>query len=296
MKILVIGGTGHMGKFVCEILKDRGHEVVVASRSGNAPEGMTAVKCDCGDPASLESLKSSGFDTVIEFPGNAKMVYDVLAGSVKHIIGCGSLWMYGAPKKVPTPEQYQSECPFPSYARRFADMQIMLEDEKCPFTGIMVPNVCGPGKIPLDCKGGRSAENHKAHMRGETVYLPDGAEALISPCDAYDLAMLFVLAAEQPEKSGNQLFNVGPADGAVTMTELVKIFGEIHGVEIPVEYVSWEKYKNEVSDSIGGWWHFYAHMCPDDSKARNLLGYKPEFTIKQTLSRGIEWMKEQGIL
>ena len=296
MKVLVIGGTGHMGKFVCEILKERGHEVFVASRSGNAPEGMTAVKCDCSDPASLESLKAGGYDTIIEFPGKAKIVYDVLAGSVGHIIGCGSLWMYGAPTRVPTPEQYQSKCPFPTYAQRFADMQIMLEDEKCLFTGIMVPNVCGPGKIPLECLGGRSAEVHKAHMKGETVYLPDGPQPIISPCDAYDLAMLFVLAAEQPEKSGNKLFNVGPADKPITTDELVRLYGKIYGVEIPIEYVSWEKYKTEISPSIGGWWHFYAHMCPDDSKARNLLGYTPKYTIEQTLQRAVEWMKEQEII
>lgn len=296
MKILVIGGTGHMGKFVCEILKERGHDVYVGSRSGTAPEGMNAVKCDCFDPKSISELKSECFDTVIEFPGEAKTVYDVLGESVKHIIACGSLWMYGAPKKVPTPEEYQSKCPFEDYERRFDEIEFMLADEKCLFTAIMVPNVCGPGKIPLDCLGDRDAEMHKAHARGEKVYLPDGAEALVSPCDAYDLAMLFVLAAEQPEKSGNQLFNVGPADGAITITEFVKIYSKIYGVEIPVEYVPWEKYKNEISPSIGHWWHFYAHMSPNDSKAKNLLGYNAKYTIYETLERGVKWMREEGIM
>lgn len=296
MKVLVIGGTGHMGKFVCEILKERGHDVFVASRSGTAPDGMTGVKCNSSDASSLAELKSGGYDTVIEFPGNAKLVYDVLGESVGHIIACGSLWMYGAPRAVPTPEQYQSECPFKGYEKRYSDILLMLKDDKCPFTAIMVPNVCGPGKIPLDCFGDRDAQIHKAHMRGEKVYLPDGAEALVSPCDAYDLAMLFVLAAEQPEKSGNQLFNVGPADSAVTMTELVKIYSKIYGTQIPVEYVSWDKYKNEISPSIGHWWHFYAHMSPDDSKAKNLLGYKAKYTIAQTLERAVNWMREEGII
>ena len=296
MKVLVIGGTGHMGKFVCNLLKERGHDVYVATRSGSAPDGMTAVKCDCSDPASLAELKCGGYDTIIEFPGNAKMVYDTLAESVKHIIACGSLWMYGAPKAVPTPEGYQAECPFEGYKQRFVDIQSMISDEKCLFTGIMIPNVCGPGKIPLDCLGGRDANMHKAHARGEKVYLPDGPEALVSPCDAYDLAMLFVLAAEQPEKSGNQLFNAGPADAAVTMSELVNIYGKIYGTNIPVEYVSWEKYKNEISPSIGYWWHFYAHMSPDYSKARSILGYKPKFTIYETIERAVNWMREEKII
>ena len=166
MKILVIGGTGHMGTFVCKILKERGHDVYVGTRSGNAPEGMTAVKCDCSDPASLEALKPFAFDTVIIFPGKARSVYDALADSVKHIIACGSMWMYGAPKVVPTPEKYQSEAPFDGFKTRIADIQFMLADEKCLFTAIMVPNVAGPGKIPLDSLGGRDAETLLQFLNG----------------------------------------------------------------------------------------------------------------------------------
>ena len=57
MKILVIGGTGHVGSFLCPLLKERGHEVTVATRSGNAPEGMNAVICDATVPETLEPLK-----------------------------------------------------------------------------------------------------------------------------------------------------------------------------------------------------------------------------------------------
>ncbi|MFA7637294.1 MAG: NAD(P)-dependent oxidoreductase [Monoglobales bacterium] len=295
MNILVIGGTGHVGKFLCEILKERGHEVTIATRSGNAPEGMKAVVCDSADVSSLATLKDKGFDTVIEFPGHAKAVYDALSGYVKHIIACGSLWMLGAPKTVPTPAITQSPCPFAGYARRYEEIGQMLADEKCLFTAFMVPNICGPGKIPIDGLGGRDINVHKAHKRGEKVYLPDGPEPLISPCDAYDLAMIFALAAEKPDKSGNEMFNVGP-EKAITSTEFIKAYAKIYGSKIPIEYVSWEKYKNEISPSIGHWWHFYAHMCPDNTKAKELLGYIPKYTAEQSMERAVKWMQGEGLI
>lgn len=295
MNILVIGGTGHVGKFLCEILKERGHKVTVATRSGSAAAGMEAVVCDVAVPETLVALKNKDFDAVMEFPGKVKNVYDVLGGYVNHIIGCGSLWMYGAPKIVPTPEITQSECPFKGYAQRYADMHTMMADEKSLFTGIMVPNICGPGKIPVEWRGGRDADMHKAQKNGEKIYLPDGAEALISPTDAYDLAMLFVLAAEKPEKSGNQLFNVGPGR-ALTMTEFVRAYSDIYGSRNEIEYVSWDKYKNEISPSIGNWWHFYAHMCPDDSKARELLGYKQKYSTEESMERAVKWMYDERII
>ena len=122
MKILVIGGTGHMGSFLCRILCERGHEVTVATRRGNAPEGTKAFVCDAHAPETLIPLKKEGFDTVIEFPGQVKAVYDTLGDSVGHIIGCGSVWMYGAPEIVPTPETTVNRCVFEGYAKRFNEI------------------------------------------------------------------------------------------------------------------------------------------------------------------------------
>ncbi|MBE6688354.1 MAG: NAD(P)-dependent oxidoreductase [Ruminococcaceae bacterium] len=295
MKILVIGGTGHMGTFLCRILAERGHNVTVATRRGIAPDGFEAITLNANSPEELFPLKSREFDTVIDFPGAARNVYDVLGDSVGHIIGCGSLWMYGAPKNVPTPEKKQSDCPFKGYAARFEKIMDMIEDKKCPFTAIMIPNVCGPGKIPLDYMGGRSIDVHKAHKNGAKIYLPDGAEPLISPCDAQDLAMLFALAAENPEKSGNNLFNAGPVN-ALTITEFVNTYSRIYGSNNEIEYVSWEKYTTEISPSVDYWWHFYSHMCADTSKARSVLGYNPQFTCEETMERAVKWMFDKGLM
>ena len=295
MKILIIGGTGHMGSFLCRILCERGHDVTVATRRGNAPEGTRALVCDASVPETLLPIKKEGFDTIIEFPGKVKTVYDAVGDSAGHIIGCGSLWMYGAPEVVPTPETTQNNCVFAGYKARFDDIIGMVNDDKCRFTAIMVPNVCGPGKIPLEYMGGRSIDVHKAHKNGAKIFLPDGAETLISPTDAYDLAMLFALAAETPDKAGNQIINAG-TENAMTITRFVKTYSEIYGSKNEIEYVSWEKYKSEISPDTGHWWHFYSHMCADITKAKTLLGYKPKYTSAQAMERAVKWMYDNGLM
>ena len=167
--------------------------------------------------------------------------------------------------------------------------------KKADFTAIMPPNICGAGKIPIDQYGGRSLEFHKQMANGEKVYLPDGPEALIGPCDAEDIAELLLLAVENREKSAGQIFNAGSAY-ALTVGEFVRAYGKIYGVEIPIERVSWEKYITEINPNKGAWWHFYGSMCPDISKARNLLGYQPKYTPEQTMERAVLWMKAEGLL
>lgn len=304
MKVLVIGGTGHVGSFLVPMLLAQGHDVYVGTR-GLRParrdanlDGAKFITCDIKDAESLKALRTHHFDAVAEFPGHAFAVWNALKDTIGHLVACGSLWMFGNPRVVPTPESFQNPCLFGGYDTRYEQMLTMIAEAglcQADFTAIMPPNICGPGKIPLDCMGGRSLELHKAHQRGEPVILPDGPEALIGPCDAEDIAALFALAINNRTAAAGQIFNVG-ANDSVTATQLVQLFSEIHGVNIPIQRVSWDTYTNKVNTDMGGWWHFYAHMLPDISKAKKLLGYEPRYTAKETLRRAVEWLYSEGLL
>lgn len=305
MKVLIIGGTGHVGAFLTRILLDQGHEVIIGSRGKTATpthssiEGARFVTCDSAVAESMNALaQSEHFDAVVDFPGTAWTVWNAFKDRAHHVIACGSMWMYGCPRVIPTPEETQGKCMFDIYEIRYAQIADMIRESlshKAAFTAIMPPNISGPGRMPLDTLGGRSADVHHAGMRGETVYLPDGPEASICPCDAYDLASLFALAINNRVQAAGQIFN-GGTEQALTATEYVNTLAEIYGTQIPIEYVAWNTYKNDISPSIGHWWHFYAHMCPDISKAKKLLGYKPRYTSQEAMCRAVRWAQRIGIL
>jgi nucleoside-diphosphate-sugar epimerase len=304
MRVLLIGGTGHVGTFLSEKLLQNGHEVYIGTRgetwarSEKARDGATFLKVNATDKACLAALKEYRFDAVVDFPGTAHLVWDALEGEIGHLVACGSLWMLGAPCIVPTPETEQGVCPFTSYAARFEkikEMSAASGRKGTAFTAILPPNICGPGKVPLDQWGGRSVMAHRAMSAGETVTLPDGAECLIAPCDAEDIATLFLLALENKEKSAGEIFNVGSGN-AMTVSAFIDTYARIYGVTLPIKRVSWEEYKTTINPDMGAWWHFYAHMCPDISKAERVLGYKAKYTSEQAMARAVQWMKEQKIL
>lgn len=304
MKILVVGGTGHIGTFLVPKLVKSGHEVYIGTRGNtklreeSAFVGANFIYCDVSREESVLKLKEYRFDVVIDFPGKAYTLWKILGDDVSHIIGCGSLWMFGYPHVIPTPEKTQETCWEAGYQKRYEQFLEMIDKndgKKAVTTGVMIPNVCGPGKIPLDQYGGRSLAYHRDMQQGKTVYIPDGAESLIGPCDAEDIADFFALAVENREKAANQLFNIG-AEYSLTTSQFIKAYGDIYGVDLPIEKVSWEKYITEINPAQGAWWHFYAHMLPDISKAKNLLGYAPKYTPEQTMRRAVEWMKAEKML
>lgn len=305
MRVLVIGGTGHTGRFMVPRLIDAGLEVVVAG-SGRTPvpqsqawSSVKYLKCNVQESKDIRKLANESPDVVIDMTGAVWDIYPELKSVCKHIIACGSIWMFGEARVVPTPEETQNECIVSEgYKRRYSQILKLIEmgrKDGIVFTAIMPPNICGPCKIPIDCLGGRDLELHKAHAAGKEVILPDGPEVLIGPCDADDIADCFVRAVLRREKSAYQIFNVGSAY-ALTATQLVRTYSDIYNTDIPIKRVSWDEYISNISPGIDYWWHFKAHMLGDISKARELLGYKPQYTPEQTLGRAVEWMRRERII
>ncbi|HBG26903.1 MAG: hypothetical protein A2Y10_10490 [Planctomycetes bacterium GWF2_41_51] len=304
MKVMIIGGTGHVGNFMVPKLVEMGAEVIVVG-SGRKPvpkdKSWSKVKyvlCNVKNLEEINKLKIEAPDVVVDMPGSVWNIYHNLRTISKHVIACGSIWMYGEPKVIPTPEETQNECLFEVYKKRYSEILSLIEiarKDGVAFTAIMPPNISGSGKIPLDCLGGRSLEIHKAHAQGKEVVLPDGADVLIGPCDAEDIADCFVKAVLNQDKSAYHIFNVG-SSYAITAAELVNAYSEIYNVRIPVKRVPWNDYVTNVSPDIGSWWHFKAHMCPDISKANRLLSYQPQYTPEQSIYRAVEWMKSYKMI
>ena len=309
MRVLIIGGTGHIGVFLTKMLAGDGDEITVVStgRTRTDVGALRAVhlaKMDyrqaLDDGTFIKLLKESNIEAVVDIlQSHSALVYDACRKSgVAQLVACGSVWMFGRPKVVPTPEVVQGDNPFGSYRQRFAEMLEVMHRSKrdgFPFTGIMPPNICGPGKIPLEGAGGRSIEVHRAHQRGEEVVLPFPGTNLIGPCDAEDVARGFHGALRNRQAAAGEIFNVGSAY-ALTTEKFIATYSGIYGSRIPVRYVPAEIYTRDISPEIGAHFHFIEPMCPDISKISSRLGYKPKYTPEETMARAVGWMREKGML
>jgi nucleoside-diphosphate-sugar epimerase len=290
------------------MLLQAGHEVVVAT-SGRTPlptlpgwESATLVKAAygrAGDDAWREIIADIGSEVVIDIIGNdLRALYETTREQCRHLVACGSVYMFGPPRTVPCPDETQAPCPFESYADRYAVMQeLKLEAATAgvAFTAIMPPNICGPGKIPLEPMGGRDIEVHRAMSRGEEMPLPLPGSNLVGPCDAEDIARAFALAVDNRAGAADEIFNVGSAY-ALTAKQFVEAYGQIYGKDIAIRWVDWEDYVTNVSEGLGAYCHFEFNMCPDISKLRSKLGYQPAYTPEQTLARAVDWMRAEGMV
>lgn len=86
-RVLVTGGNRGIGEAIARHLTEQGHEVVVTSRSGEAPEGLRAVACDVTDTASVDQALKDAEEvlggTVEVLVANAGITADGLSMRMK---------------------------------------------------------------------------------------------------------------------------------------------------------------------------------------------------------------------
>nr|MBA3311529.1 NAD-dependent epimerase/dehydratase family protein [Nocardioidaceae bacterium] len=119
MRIVVIGGTGHIGTFLIPQLVARGHDVTVLSRGQRSPyrspggwPRVRAVEVDreAEDAAGMfgDLVAKLGPDVVVDLicftEDSARQLGHALEGRVQHFLHCGSIWVHGPSAAVPTSE------------------------------------------------------------------------------------------------------------------------------------------------------------------------------------------------
>lgn len=117
----------------------------------------------------------------------------------------------------------------------------------------------------------------KAGLRGETVPMTP-AEQTREFNYVEDIVEGFVLAAESPAADG-EIINIGCGQ-EVKIADFARMMMDIFQGSLKVEI-------GALPYRPGETWHFY---CSNE-KARRLLGYEPEVTLRDGLERTVEWYR-----
>ena len=119
MRIVVIGGSGHVGTYMIPRLVDAGHEVIVVTRGQRDPyqphHAWASVQRVTIDRAAEEARGEFGMriralvpDVVIDMIcftlPSAQQLVEALRGHVQHFLHCGTIWVHGYAVETPTTE------------------------------------------------------------------------------------------------------------------------------------------------------------------------------------------------
>ena len=169
MRVVVIGGTGHIGTYLVPSLMKAGHDTVVISRGSRRAyrddpvwRDVEMMACDRGaaeqDGRFGTVVAGLRPDAVVDLtcftPAQARQLVDALDG--QHIVQTGSVWSYGPSAMVPTTEDAPKH-PYGVYGvNKLAIEKYLTGAQDRVRASVVQPgHISGPGWMPIGPAGPR---------------------------------------------------------------------------------------------------------------------------------------------
>jgi nucleoside-diphosphate-sugar epimerase len=313
MRVVVIGGTGHIGTYLVPRLVEAGHAVTCVSRGLRDPyarrpawERVTRVAMDrAAEEAAgqfgrriAELAPEAVIDITCYGLESARQLVDGLRGRVERFLHCGTIWVHGSNVTVPTVEE-QPRRPLEEYGERKAAIEAYLLEEargnRFPAAVIHPGHIVGVGWPPLNPQGHFSPWVFERLARGEELALPHLGLETFHHVHADDVAQGFERALENWDHAAGQSFHI-VSEAAVTQRGYAEAAASWFGKEARLCFLPWEEWRRTVTEqeAFQSWRHVTHSSHCSIAKARKLLGYQPRYTSFQAVREAVEWLVRQG--
>lgn len=309
MKILVTGGAGYIGGFVCRLLQDEGHEPVIVDNLVYGNRAALTGPLEQGDlldqifldgvferhqPESVmhlaawievgESVKEPAKYFLNNTGGTAALLQVMARHGVRDLVFSSTAAVYGTPRALPLTEQSptQPDNPYgwskllteyslPAYSRAYNLRTVSLRYFNA--AGAALDGSMGEAHEPathLITNAVKTALGQQPFtLFGNDYPTPDGT-CIRDFIHVLDIARAHVLALRHLAGGGEgRTFNVGTGSG-FSVAQVIESVKEVSGVDFPVT----------IGDRRPG---DPAELVADANRLRAELGWKPEFSDLPTI-------------
>ena len=315
MRVVLIGGTGHVGTCLVPRLVEAGHEVINICRNQREPyqphkawSQVQTIQID-RDQADQQGtfgaqIAALGPDVVIDMIcftlDSARQITEALKGKVQHFLHCGTIWVHGTSAVVPTTEA-QPRQPFGEYGTQKAAIEAYLLREArqngFPATMLHPGHIVGPGWNPLNPAGHFNPAVFATLARGETLVLPNFGMETVHHVHADDVAQIFMQAMANHSVAIGESFHA-VSSAALTLRGYAEAMAAWFGQPAQLEFQPWESWSKTVTqeEAQATWEHIARSPNCSIAKAERLLNYQPRYSSLQAAQESVTWLIDHGVI
>lgn len=238
--------------------------------------------------AALGSVPRSIDDPILSnscnIDGQLNMLLAARDAGVKSFVYAASSSTYGDAPELPKVEDKIGR-PLSPYAvtkyvnELYADVFARCYGFNC--IGLRYFNVFGRRQDPYGAYAAVIPQWFASLLKGETVYVNGDGETSRDFCYIDNVVQANLLASLAPEGSRNMIYNVAFGQ-RTTLNELFALIREEVARHKPAAAAAEPEYRDFRAGDV-------RHSLADISRARNLLGYDPQFDVRQGLRLAGDW-------
>ena len=309
MRVIVVGGSGHIGSFLVPRLVRAGHEVVNLSRGSRrsyvqddawaAVEQVVADRdAEDRDGTFARHVRSLKPDVVIDLIcftlESATALVEGLRGEVGHLVHCGSIWRYGPSRRLPITKTNEPRPEGENGVQKDAIarmIELRTRSGGLTTTSLHPGHISGPGWPPIGPIGNLDPAVWWALSSGEEIAVPGIGAEMMHHVHADDVAQAFELAVEHRDEAAGESFNVA-APTAMTVRGLTRAGATWFGQEARMRSVTWDEFRSTTSADHAdtSWQHLWRNQCVSIDKARTRLGYAPAYEPDRAILEAVRWL------
>lgn len=315
MRVVVIGGSGHIGSYLTPRLAEAGHTVLCVSRGQRQPyvdhHAWRTVERVALDRASEESAGRFGSrirelepDCVIDLTSytleSTVQLVEALSGRIQQFLHCGTIWVHGPAVEVPITEE-QPRKPISEYGVRKAAIESYLLDPArrryFPAAVLHPGHLVGTGWIPLNPAANFNPAVFADLAAGREIVLPNIGRETLHHVHADDVAQAFLRAMTNWSNACGESFHVvSPA--AVSLAGYAGSVGRWFGREPRIRFLPWKEWRSLFSEKDANitWDHIARSPNCSIRKAQRLLDYQPRYTSLEAVRKSLTWLVANGII
>ena len=311
-RVIVIGGSGHIGTYLIPLLVERSYEVISVSR-GHAKPYTPSSAWDRVQQISIDRTaeeKAGSFGTriaelnpdivvdLIAFNrASVEQMYEALKGKVEHYIFCSTIWVYGHSVTVPTTEAEPCDPPDEYGKGKVACEEFLMgraRKEGFPATSFRPGHIVGPGWVPINPQGNFNPDIYSDIAAGRTLHLPDLGLGTLHHVHAADLASWIICAIDNRAATIGECFNTVSSQ-AITLRGYAESMYRYFGKEPKLTYAPLGEWKGSVSEEDAGATitHITRSPCSSIEKSRR-IGWTPRYSSLEAVQESVRALIKEG--
>ena len=308
MRVFITGVAGFLGSHLADAMLAEGHEVVgcdnlIGGYLDNVPDDVEFYQVDCNYLNTMNKLLK-GVDIVYHtactayeglsvfsphlvsqntYLNTASVATAAVAQGVKRFVYCSSMARYGHQEIVPFTEDMICKPQNPYGIAKYAAEQMLhcLSEVHGMELVVAVPhNIIGPRQKYDDPYRNVASIMINLMLQGrQPIIYGDGTQKRCFSFVQDDIDCLKKLAFQ--DNVVGETINIGPDEEFVTINELAETIADLLDFDLKPIYMPGRPQEVKLA------------TCSAD-KARRLLGYNTQYTLRQGLSEMIDYIKQKG--
>lgn len=315
-KVIVIGGKGHIGTYLCPMLVSQNFLVTCITRGNSTPytpnplwSKVTDIKMDREtEPNFEEKIAQMDADYIIDLVNFKVSSVEKIANALKTsknlklYLYCSSIWAHGRAGLLPLNSEDKEKAPLCEYGKEKKLSEIFLQElyakEKFPSVIIQPGQISGPGWKIINCWGNGSLRVFQDIADGKEIFLPNFGMETLHHVHGEDVAQMFVKCIINREKAVGQIFNV-VSEQSITLYGYAQILFKYFKKEEKIGFKDWKEwceYEGNEEECKSSYLHMARSGTYSLEKEKRLVDYKPIHTNVETIISAVEDYVKKGLI